>query len=205
MNKLWKLIAIILIALSTSSCTQRNSDTDLISIEINSETNSLEKNTGIMEDVWSDPFEQSCAYKLILDEDGMETDSDLLEGKHLSINHIQIGSEVDEVLKAFELEDNFASYDYEYDIDHDGTTKINNGLYNGTIPDFKQENILDYSLQFYYILEDDHYTLLNLKEEKIEDYHDYYHIVIDFNGNKNAYENCEEGTVMMISIFYYHQ
>ena len=83
---------------------------------------------------------------------------------------IGLGVSLDYFMDAYHVQPNYAHLNYEYDPYGDGTTDIANGVYTGTLPDWKQKKILDLCISLAYIQEDGQWQLMDQSKQSYSEY-----------------------------------
>lgn len=113
---------------------------------------------------------------------------------------VQVGDDISIVFETFDLREGEFEFDYEYDPYHDGCTDIERGVYDGTLVDFEENDVLDYMMIIYLYPEDGQWKKINLNSNSPEDFNGYITLFIDINGTAGAYDSVKPNKVMSIDI-----
>lgn len=115
---------------------------------------------------------------------------------------IQLGDTIDQVMDAYHIRPNFAELDYEYDTAGDGATEVNTRVYDGALPDWEQENILDLCISTAYCRKGDQWVQMDLSQQHYSDY-DGPKVVYDFDFTEATEGDVDSVMLSMMTITYY--
>lgn len=103
---------------------------------------------------------------------------------YIEINGIKIGSDISE-LDAF-LVPGYTNLNYEYDPYGDGCTDVNSEIYEGTLPDFDEDVVLDMFVENTYVMENGQWK--QIKFDADADYGDQLLLFVQFDLYGHAYD-----------------
>lgn len=192
MKKLLAVICISSIALSFAGCrkgTDKNNDETV-------ESTSGEFEVTITIDGKVHKMEEGD----IIDADAIRDWRDC-NGKtfdEIDVSGIKIGSDISE-MENF-LVPGYTELDYEYDPYHDGCTEINTMMYDGTLPDFEEEDVLDMMVINLYVEENGHWKQIAFDEQ--DKYSDQLILAINIDIFASCYDDDMYNKVGIIYVAY---
>lgn len=150
MKKIFAFALAVIVLAGISACKGSGKGIDADVITIGDKTVKIEKGDNFSVSNWGDEPEY------------FKNDETLKEAPVL-LNNITIGSDIDDVIKAFGIKPGYAAVDREIDTSGDGTTDIVTEEYKNC-DFFSKEKVLDASFMFAYRFENDKWNMLPYKE-----------------------------------------
>lgn len=116
----------------------------------------------------------------------------------IDVSGIKIGSDISEMDNF--LVPGYTCLDYEYDPYHDGCTDINTMIYEGTLPDFDEEHVLDLMVINRYVEEDGHWK--QIPHDDLDKYSDQLILTVNLDVLAHSYDEDMYNKVGIIYVTY---
>lgn len=167
-KKLWALILAGTLSLSLTGCgpaggiggTSAGDSASLLQFQVGEETHTLSP---------GDCYRSADGATDRLDVQTQEA-LEQLAGNLTTSGEVTIGSTIDDVLDAYDLQPGCANLNYEYDPYGDGCTEVADRVYDGTMVDLVDEHVLDLIISFGFYREDGSWKPIDLTAHSFDDY-----------------------------------